>query len=307
MTTCIDNRDVKLAELEKRLETQEDELEGLRRERDFYRALLENSGIGVMACGVDGHLLVFNRILREWCELDDVPSRMDQWSRLSQFRGLDGTTPIPMELAPLRCALAGEKLWEAPMTVVASGSQWPRPTLVTGNALYDDERQMLGAAVFFLDVSERKRAEEALRESLVQEELARARAESLEELSTPLIPISDEVLVMPLVGALDEGRFARMTEVLLNGISAQRARTVILDVTGVPSLEAHAAEGLIRVARATRLLGAQVVITGIRPEVSRMLVNLEIDLSGLVTYGSLQAGIAFAMGTRKISGQTLMR
>lgn len=428
MVTGCDEGDVKrvdseetvqrLAELERALASQEAELRALRRERAFYRALLEDSGIGIMACGTDGELLVFNRILREWCELSDVPSDLREWSRLPHFRGLDGVTMIPEELAPLRCVLAGERLWEAPVTIAASGKP-SRQVLASGNALRDERGGLLGAAVFMNDVTEHKRVEEslrsseaelkalfaamdelifvidaegrylrviptrhpeqtrlsqetlvgrfvgdiapvnlektnefmrelratlatgktsqleymltnedgevthwtaaiskmlddaamvivrdvtaqkqaekALRESILNEELARARAESLEELSMPLIPISADVLVMPLVGAIDSGRMARMMETLLAGIAERRAKVVILDITGVPAADEQVAEGLIRVAQAVRLLGARVVLTGICPEVSRRLVSMGADWSGLAIRSSLQAGIALAM------------
>jgi len=292
----VDNEGVvpRLAELEQALASQEAELRALRRERDFYRALLEDSGIGIMACDTGGELLVFNRILREWCELSDVPTDLRGWSRLPHFRGLDGVTPMPEEVAPLRSVLAGERLWEAPLSIAASGKP-PREVLASGNTLRDEQGVLMGAAVFMNDVTEQKRAEKALRESLLNEELARARAASLEELSTPLIPISSDVLVMPLVGAIDSGRMARLMETLLAGIAERRAQVVILDITGVPAADEQVAEGLIRVAQAVRLLGARVVLTGICPEVSRRLVSMGANWSGLAIRSSLQAGIAFAM------------
>lgn len=154
---------------------------------------------------------------------------------------------------------------------------------------------MLDDTVIFVarDITERKRAEHALRTR--QEELIRAQSEALAELSTPLIPISDEIVVMPLIGLLDTQRAQQVMTTLLTGISESGAQVAILDITGVSVVDTQVANGLIRAARAARLLGAEVVLTGIRPEVARTLVGLGADLGDIVTRGKLQSGIAFAL------------
>jgi rsbT co-antagonist protein RsbR len=103
------------------------------------------------------------------------------------------------------------------------------------------------------------------------------------------------VVVMPLIGALDSARAQQVIETLLEGVAARRARVAILDITGVAVVDSQVANGLLRAAQAVRLLGASVVLTGIKPEVAQTLVNLGADLRGIVTRGSLQSGIAFAL------------
>jgi rsbT co-antagonist protein RsbR len=149
------------------------------------------------------------------------------------------------------------------------------------------------------DITERKREEEALRAALVREETIRAQEALLAALSTPLLPISDDLVVLPLIGALTAERAERVVSALVEGVYRQRASMAILDITGVPAIDAHVAGALIRAARAARLLGALVVLTGLRPEVAGRLVALGTDLTGLVTFGSLQQGIAFALGRQK--------
>lgn len=146
------------------------------------------------------------------------------------------------------------------------------------------------------DVTERKRLEQVLQDSLDQRERLDAAAAALAKMSTPLIPISDDVVVMPLVGALDSSRVSLVLEELLTGVTARRARVAILDITGIASVDADVAAGLVRAARAVLLLGARVVLTGIRPDVAACLVELGVDLTGLVTRGTLQAGVAYATG-----------
>lgn len=138
------------------------------------------------------------------------------------------------------------------------------------------------------DITERKRAEA----------IARAQASALAELSTPLIPITEDVVVMPLIGVMDSQRAQQVLTTLLSGIGQQRARVAILDITGVSVVDTHVANALIQAAHAVRLLGAEMVLTGIRPNVAQTLVGLGVELTGIVTQGTLQSGIAYALERR---------
>jgi PAS domain S-box-containing protein len=146
------------------------------------------------------------------------------------------------------------------------------------------------------DLTERKRAEaERLQ---LQEQIIGAQAAALAELSTPLIPISDSVLAMPLIGAIDTRRAQQVLDALLRGIEQSRARIAILDITGVPVVDTQVAKTLVIAAQGVRLLGAEIVLTGIRPEVAQTLVGLGVDLGGIVTRSTLQRGIAYATNGR---------
>jgi len=178
-----------------------------------------------------------------------------------------------------------------------------------GDVPYQDERISEGfftiealpmspqrIGVVFENVTERKRAEQMLEQNKLQEEQLQAQAAALAELSTPLIPISDQVMVMPLIGAIDSRRAQQVIETLLQGISASGASVVILDITGVPVVDTQVANALLQAAQSVRLLGARVVLTGIRPEVAQTLVGLGADLGTITTRSSLQNGIAYATG-----------
>jgi rsbT co-antagonist protein RsbR len=136
---------------------------------------------------------------------------------------------------------------------------------------------------------------EALHFSRLQEAVIRAQEATLAELSTPLLAISDRVLVMPLIGVIDPRRAQQVIENLLAGVTQRRASAVILDITGVSVVDTQVANALMSAAQAVRLLGARVIITGIRPEVAQTLVGLGVDLSGITTKASLQNGIAEAL------------
>ncbi|MCK6591062.1 MAG: PAS domain S-box protein [Polyangiaceae bacterium] len=145
------------------------------------------------------------------------------------------------------------------------------------------ERQQIYATA--RDITQQRAAEETIRRQ----------AAALMELSTPLIPISDHVLVMPLVGTMDTLRAKQVLDTLLEGVGRSRAEVAILDITGVSVVDTQVASALIMAARAVRLLGGEVVLTGIRPDVAATLVGLGADLSGIATCGTLQAGIGYAI------------
>jgi PAS domain S-box-containing protein len=162
--------------------------------------------------------------------------------------------------------------------------------LAIGEMRLADQHHFIGIAH---DLTERKR--EAEERARLQERIIQAQAAALAELSTPVIPISDHILVMPLIGAIDSDRARQVLEALLHGIERSRAQVAILDITGVPLVDTQVAKSLLVAAQAVRLLGARVVLTGIRPEVAQTLVGLGVDLGDIVTHSTLQNGIAYAM------------
>lgn len=147
------------------------------------------------------------------------------------------------------------------------------------------------------DVTEAFKAEQE--RAMIQERMIEAQQESLRELSTPLIPMNEQIVIMPLIGSLNHWRAQHMMQTLLSGIEKSQARIVILDITGVSSIDAQIAHDLITTAQAVRLMGAQIVLTGIRPDVAQTLVQLGITLHHIITHGTLQSGIAYAVKQQK--------
>jgi len=111
------------------------------------------------------------------------------------------------------------------------------------------------------------------------------------ELSVPILPVSGNTLVMPLVGALDSVRLRDIQQRALGALEHSSARRLLLDITGVPVVDSQVAQGLLTVVQAARLLGAEVVLIGIRPEVAQALVQLGIDLTNVVTNVDLQTAL----------------
>jgi anti-anti-sigma factor len=166
--------------------------------------------------------------------------------------------------------------------------------LQSKNALLEATNQQLQR-----EFAERSRAEKE--RSTIQDQMLRAQEERVAELSSPLIPITDRIVVMPLIGSMDSTRAARVLEAVLEGVQRLRVSVVILDITGLRQVDSATAEMLLRTARALRLLGAQALLTGIRAEVAQTLVALGVDLALIQTRSNLQTGIAYALqltGTR---------
>ncbi|MFL5800696.1 MAG: substrate-binding domain-containing protein [Roseiflexaceae bacterium] len=187
---------------------------------------------------------------------------------------------------------SGQALYDRVEPVVdqAGNQKW---YLTTKAPLHDASGAVVGLIGMSRDITALRQAEEE--RAQLREAVIRIQEATLQELSTPLIPISDYVMVMPLVGALDSRRTQQILETLLHGIAASRAAVAILDITGVPVVDTHVANALIHAARSVKLLGAQVVLSGIRPEVAQTLVGLGVELSGIVTSSTLQSGIAYAL------------
>ncbi len=140
------------------------------------------------------------------------------------------------------------------------------------------------------DRMEQREAQKALEQT--QDELVFTQQQIIQELSTPLMPLSDKVVAMPLVGTIDSNRAQQVLETLLEGVAEQQAETVIMDITGVKVVDTQVANVLLQAAQAVKLLGAEVILTGISPTLAMTLIHLGADMGGIVTCSTLQAGIA---------------
>lgn len=163
----------------------------------------------------------------------------------------------------------------------------------------DASGRVAGVVGIGIDVTKRKRAEQALLRA--EAELLETRERLLDTvsaLSTPVLPIDDGILVVPLVGHIDEVRGAQIMETLLRGVERHRADVVIIDLTGVPILDSTVTGYLMSSVHAVRLLGAQCILVGISPEIARSLVRSGVDLQNLILLKDLRAGVRHALATR---------
>jgi rsbT co-antagonist protein RsbR len=124
-----------------------------------------------------------------------------------------------------------------------------------------------------------------------RERVIREQQEAIRELSTPVLQVRERLLILPIIGVIDAQRARQLTEQLLHAIRKNRARVVVIDITGVPSVDAKVANHLLQTVDATRLMGASVIVTGLSSEIALTLVTIGVDLTKINTVGDLQGGL----------------
>jgi rsbT co-antagonist protein RsbR len=124
-----------------------------------------------------------------------------------------------------------------------------------------------------------------------RERIIRQQQEAIRELSTPVLQVRERLLILPIIGVLDSQRARQVTEQLLRGIRSNRAKVVVMDITGVPTVDSTVANHLVQTVEASRLMGASVIITGLSSEIAQTLVTIGVDLSKMTAVGDLQGGI----------------
>ena len=137
-----------------------------------------------------------------------------------------------------------------------------------------------------------------------RERIIRQQQDAIRELSTPVLQVRERLLILPIIGVLDAERARQLTEQLLAGIRAHRAKVVVIDTTGVPDVDESVANHLVQTVDASRLMGASVIITGLSAEIAQTLVTIGVDLSKMHTIGDLQGGIEEA---ERLLGFTVIR
>jgi rsbT co-antagonist protein RsbR len=146
---------------------------------------------------------------------------------------------------------------------------------------------------FTLDISATKRAERELNTRI---DTIQKQQRIIRDLTTPILQVWEKVLALPMMGVVDSMRTAEVMEILLNRIVETQARFAILDLTGVEVVDTRVASHLLNLVSAIALLGAEGIVTGIRPTVAQTMVGLGVDLSRVVTRGNLQAGLSYCIG-----------
>jgi rsbT co-antagonist protein RsbR len=262
--------------------------EALRESQRLLAAIVDNLPSCLSVKDREGRYLLFNRALERLHgrPSEDVVGRTDRELWPDELVG-------PRRAAHAQTLAAGAPV-EHEETV--PGPEGPRSLEAVDFPVFDETGAVRAVCSVASDVTARRRVEDE--RAALQQQIILAQESALHELSSPLIPLARGVLVMPLVGLIDEPRARRIMELLLTGITEQKASVAILDITGVRSMDAITAETLPRIASAARLLGAQVILTGVSPAVADALVTVGVDTRGIVTLATLEAGIAHAFKSR---------
>jgi PAS domain S-box-containing protein len=259
-------------------------------ETTIFRALAENAVDGVFMATSNGKITYANRAGYELLGRDYEQKEIDD---------LDFVTLIP----------AAEKVedvnHETLLSTLQAGSwqgelqkQRQDGTLVdvhsTAFAIEDEQtEEAVALAAVIRDITQQKQAE--VERQRLQQEVIEAQQQAIKELSTPVIPLMEGVIVMPLVGSIDTLRAKDVTRTLLAGISQHQAKVVILDITGVSVVDTGVANYLNKTIQAARLKGARTIVTGISDAVAETIVELGIDWSNIETLRDLQTGLVVAL------------
>jgi rsbT co-antagonist protein RsbR len=258
------------------------------RELQQYAAIIEQTTDGISSSDVEGNVLMMNPAFRKMMgiPLDVEPSNYHAANLYSE----QVVARMHKEVVPIAIR---DGVWSGENTFLnqSTGEEIAVSQVLIAHRKADGSLDFVSTIV--RDLREQKRAE-AERMAL-QQQVIDAQRDALRELSTPLIPISNEVVIMPLIGTIDSGRAIQVMETLLEGVARHQANLVILDITGVSVVDTQVAQTFVQAAQAVRLLGAQVMLTGIQPQIAQTLVQLGVDLGDIITRGSLQAGIAVAL------------
>jgi rsbT co-antagonist protein RsbR len=252
-----------------------------RQEEDLriFQTVIEHAPSGIALADTTGKMSYVNRALCEMLQYEDMQGMMI----------FDVFPPEDQAQIGVVAQEVAHGPWQGILTYLrADGSRFPGQ--ISAFPIYDKNNRLQLLAALTTDITEMKESE-AERAALAQQVID-AQRDTLRELSTPLIPISDDVVIMPLIGTIDSQRAQQVMEALLEGVARHQASLVVLDITGVAVVDTQVAQAFIQTAQAVRLLGAQVMLTGIQPQIAHTLVGLGVDLSGIQTQGSLQAGIA---------------
>jgi len=159
-------------------------------------------------------------------------------------------------------------------------------------ALKDPDGNLRGFGKVMRDMTERRALEEKLRKQS---------NEILEMATVPIVRIWEGILLVPLIGTLDSQRTQQLMEGLLHRITESMSQVALLDITGVPTIDTQTAQHLIETISAVRLLGAEPILTGIRPIIAQTLVHLGVNMANVATRSSLAAGLRLALNTVNVT------
>jgi PAS domain S-box-containing protein len=263
----------------------------LQKSEEKYRAILENIEDGYYEVDIAGNLVFFNDALRRIYgytedELMGMNNRqyMDEETAKAAYQTFNAVyrTGKPAKVFD----------WEF---IKKDGTRVSVEASVS--LIRDSTGKPVGFRGIVRDITERKQAEQAKKRYLLQREIIKVQKRALQELATPIIPVLDQIIVMPLIGSIDTLRAKDVMRALLAGIREHRAKIVILDITGVAIVDSGVANHLNKTIQAARLKGAHAIVTGISDAVAETIVDLGIDWSGIETLSDLQTGLRVALAS----------
>jgi rsbT co-antagonist protein RsbR len=246
-----------------------------------FQTLVEHAPDGITIVGLDGILSYANPAFRELLGYGEETIGM----HMMQVRPDEGHAEVAEIIRQLHKygVWRGRQVYQRKDGSILTAQ-------VAAFMIYDEQGQTRALMGIHRDITEQER--QLQEHEALQHQLIEAQQTAIRELSSPLLPLTDTVVALPLIGSIDSNRAQQITETLLEGIAQQGATIALVDITGVSMVDTQVAHTLVQAARAVRLLGAQMILTGIKPEIAQTIIHLGVELDGIITYSTLQAGIA---------------
>jgi rsbT co-antagonist protein RsbR len=167
------------------------------------------------------------------------------------------------------------------------------PSQLSAFLIRDTNGEAIGLGAIMRDITFQMQAEQE--RARLQEEIIETQRKTLREVSIPLIPLTERAVLVPLIGSIDSDRAQQFLETLLEGIAHHQSDMAIVDITGVSVVDTQVAQALLQTAQAAQLLGARVMLTGVKPQIAQTMVHLEVDTHNILVKSSVQHGIAYAL------------
>jgi rsbT co-antagonist protein RsbR len=301
--TEVEQLKARIAALEAQLEERNRVEAELRAETASLRAVIEQLPVGLMAVDSTGKVVAMNAEALTIVEPEVANTTLDEVNATFGFFDVDKTTVIHPENIPLARALRGEVVRGAELFF--RNRRFPEGAWLEAYAApyTSPDKQTVGASAIFFDCRARKFLEEEAAtqntsliaaEAEKQEIITRLRT-AVEQLSTPILELWEDVLALPVIGIVDSRRSAEMMERLLHEIVQKQSRFVIIDLTGVEVIDTSTADHFMKLVKAVGLIGARCVLTGIRPAVAQTLVDLDVSFGQLETLRNLRHGLRYCL------------
>jgi rsbT co-antagonist protein RsbR len=264
----------------------------------LYRQVVDALPVGVAVADQERSFIVYNPTLQRFT--GGIVERVD--GKTTSALQADGVTPLAVEETGIVRALRGER---AEMEVVLRNPRIEGEVRLhaVGLPLFDEHGNVWGALGTSKDITLQRRLEAELRarnEELAASEVAEADLierlrHSIDALSNPILEVWDDVLVMPVIGVVDEKRTSDMVRRLLAEVTRSKAGFVIVDLTGVEVVDVKTADHLMKLMRKVEIVGARCVLTGIRAAVAETLVDIGVDFGRLTMLRNLKHGLREAL------------
>lgn len=268
--------------LEKRIQEQS---ETVRKSQELLQRVVDNIPSAIYVCNTQGLIILANKKCESLLKAKHGTLIGKAFADILAHEHADSIAQAQQQVIEKRKAIQTEEVFETEL----------------GNSIYlsisfpifGPKKSIYAIGGILTDITAQRQSEQA--HAALQQQVIDAQQTVIRELSTPLMPLAPGVLVMPLLGMIDATRALHMMETLLEGVATHQAHTVLLDVTGLSGIDTQLASTLVRSAQAVTLLGAQVLVTGINPQIAQSLVLLGVDIQGLTTFNTLHHGVSYAL------------